>query len=270
METFLALTARHGYSIIFIAVFAESVGLPVPAALAMIAGGALAASGMLSAGGLFAVCMIAMLAGDSLVYYFGRTMGWWLLALLCKVSINPETCILRSAESFYKRGRTTLVIAKFIPGVATMAAPLAGSMKMRPVQFLVYDLAGAALYALVYAGTGYLFHNFLSAIMRGFAAAGHLTAIATGLAALVYIGYRIRVYLKHRIYREVPRVNIAEVMHKMQSGDDGQILLVDVRSHGYYDAGAQRIRGSIRLEPNNLAEKLHELPKDREIYLYCT
>src|SRR6267142_5096941 len=132
MESILALIARHGYSIIFFAVMAESLGLPVPAALVMIAGGALAASGMLSVGWVMAICVTAMIMADSLIYYFGRTMGWWLLALLCKVSLNPETCVLRSAESFYKRGRTTLVIAKFIPGVATMAAPLPGARRCVP------------------------------------------------------------------------------------------------------------------------------------------
>jgi len=269
MESILALTARHGYSIVFLAVLAESLSLPIPAALAMIAGGALAASGMLNIGWVLAVCVIAMILADSLIYYFGRTMGWWLLALLCKVSLNPETCVLRSAESFYKRGRTTLVIAKFIPGVATMAAPLAGSMKMRPGQFLIYDLAGAFLYAFVYTGLGYVFHNFLSVMVHGFEAAGHLAVLVTAIAVVVYFGYRIRIYLKNRIYREVPRAAIEELRRKLDSGD-GSVMLVDVRSHGYYDAGASRILGSIRLEPNSLAEKLHDLPKDREIYLYCT
>lgn len=270
METFLALTARHGYGIIFLAVFAEAVGLPVPAALAMVAGGAAAASGILSAPWIFVVCVAALLMGDLIVYFLGRKMGWWLLAILCKVSMNPETCILRSAESFYKRGRATLVFSKFVPGIATMAAPLAGSMKMRLPQFLTYDVAGAAIYTLVYAGIGYLFHNFLSAIMRGFQTAGRLVEVAVLVAIAVYVVYRIRVYMKHRIYREVPRVPVEAVTRRMQSADSATILLADVRSHGYYDAGAERIQGSIRLEPNNLAEAMTSLPRDRDIYLYCT
>jgi membrane protein DedA with SNARE-associated domain len=270
METFLALTARHGYSIIFLAVFAESVGLPVPAALAMVAGGAAAASGILSAPWVFVICVAALMTGDLMVYYLGRKMGWWLLAFLCKVSMNPETCILRSAESFYKRGRATLVFAKFVPGLATMAAPLAGSMKMRLGQFAAYDLAGSALYTLVYAGIGYLFHNFLSAIMRGFEAAGRLVEAVVVIALLIYVVYRIRVYIKHRIYREVPRVPAELIAQRFHAEAPTQFLLADVRSHGYYDAGALRIQGSIRIEPNNLKEIYTNLPRDREIYLYCT
>jgi len=270
MDSILKLIEHHGYSIIFLAVFLESIGLPVPAALAMVAGGAAGASGILNAPWVFALCLIAMMLGDLIVYFFGRHMGWFLLGFLCKVSVNPETCILRSAESFYKRGKTTLVISKFIPGISTMAAPLAGSMKMRPGQFLLYDFAGAVLYTVVYAGLGYLFHNFLSVIVHGFQAAGHLVEFIFLLAVIAYIGYRIWLFWTRRIYRVVPRVQAEEVRQKLQAEEAAQIILADVRSHGYYDGGAQRIRGSIRLEPNNLQQALAALPKDKDIYLYCT
>jgi membrane protein DedA with SNARE-associated domain len=270
MDSLLKLIEHHGYSIIFLAVFLEAVGLPVPAALAMVAGGAAGASGMLSAPWVFGLCLAAMMMGDLLVYFFGRHMGWFLLGFLCKVSANPETCILRSAESFYKRGKTTLVISKFIPGISTMAAPLAGSMRMRIGQFLLYDFSGAALYTIVYAGLGYLFHDFLSIIVHGFQAAGQLVEFIFLLAAVGYIGYRIWLYWSHRIYRIVPRVQVEEVRKKIAANELAQIILADVRSHGYYDAGAERIQGSIRLEPNNLAPSLAFLPKEKDIYLYCT
>jgi membrane protein DedA with SNARE-associated domain len=270
MDSLLAQIAHHGYWIIFAAVLAESVGMPVPAALVMVAGGAAGASGLLSAPWVFAICVLAMIAGDLVVYFFGRHMGWYLLGFLCKVSLNPETCILRSAESFYKRGRTTLVIAKFIPGLSTMAAPLAGSMKMRLGQFVLYDFAGAALYTLVYVGLGYLFHNFLSVMVRGFRAAGSVVEIVVVAAVIVYIAYRIRLFFKHRIYRVVPRVQVQEVTERLKSEDGKKVVLADVRSHGYYDSGAERIQGSIRLEPNNLELAIKSLPKDQDIYLYCT
>ena len=270
MDSILTLIAHHGYSIIFLAVFLESVGLPVPAALAMVAGGAAGASGILNAPWVFALCIIAMLLGDLIVYFFGRKMGWLLLGFLCKVSANPETCILRSAESFYKRGKTTLVIAKFIPGISTMAAPLAGSMKMRPAQFLLYDFAGSVLYTVVYAGLGFLFHNFLSVIVHGFQAAGHLVEFILLLAVIAYIAYRIWLFWTHRIYRVVPRVQAEEVTQRLLAEEAAPIILADVRSHGYYDGSSERIRGSIRLEPNNLRLALASLPKDKDIYLYCT
>src|SRR5262249_54293385 len=93
MEIFLALIDRHGYSILFLAVFAEAVGLPIPAAVAMVAAGAVAASGILSAPWVFVTCVAALALGDLIVFFLGRKLGWRLLAFLCKVSMNPETCI---------------------------------------------------------------------------------------------------------------------------------------------------------------------------------
>lgn len=262
--------AHHGYSIIFLIVFSEAIGLPVPAALALIAGGAATASGILNGPTALLLAVLGMLSGDSLLYILGRRLGWALLGYLCKVSANPETCILRSAESFYKRGRTTLLLAKFIPGVNTMAAPLAGSMKMPFVQFLGLDVVGASFYALTYGVIGFLFRDFLAAIARGFQAAAHAMEIVILVAAIVFIANRSWRYRKYRVYRVVPRVQVIELAKKLQSEESQRILLVDVRSHGYYDSGAARIRGSIRIEPNNLSQEIAKLPKDKDIYLYCT
>src|SRR6202521_289441 len=269
MNHLLSTLAHHGYLLLCITVFAEAIGLPVPAALALVAAGAASAAKVFNAPVAVMFAAAAMLSGDCLLYTLGRHTGWSLLGFLCKVSANPETCILRSAESFYKRGRATLVIAKFIPGVNTMAPPLAGSMKMPFGQFLALDLVGASLYALAYGSIGYLFRDFVAAITRGFQAAGHVVEIVVIVAVIAFVAYRVWLYRKHRIYRIVPRVQVTELAIKLQSESE-KILLVDVRSHGYYDSGAARIRGSIRIEPNNLPQEVKTLPKDKDIYLYCT
>src|SRR6266496_6054914 len=172
MKDLVALLAHHGYAVVFWVVFAEAIGLPMPAALALVGAGAAVASGSLSAPVVLLLAIVAMLLGDVVLFALGRKMGWALLGFLCKVSVNPETCILRSAESFYKRGKLTLVIAKFIPGVNTMAAPLAGSMNMRFAQFFRLDLAGAVLYTVTYLLVGYISRDFLVAVLNGFHAAG--------------------------------------------------------------------------------------------------
>src|SRR6266566_154565 len=250
MKDLIALLAHHGYAVVFWVVFAEAIGLPMPAALALVGAGAAVASGSLCAP--------------------GRKMGWALLGFLCKVSVNPETCILRSAESFYKRGKLTLVIAKFIPGVNTMAAPLAGSMKMRPEQFLRFDLAGASLYALAYGSLGFVSRDFLAVLTRSFQAAGRTVKETILIAILVYVLYRIWLFRKYAVYRVVPRVQVEELARKLTSDESAGLVVMDVRSHGYYDADTLRIKGSIRLEPNNLSEELKTLPKDKDIYVYCT
>lgn len=270
MNNLLSSIAHHGYLLIFLVVLAESIGLPMPAALALVAAGAAVASHTLSAPVAVALALAGMLIGDVLLFVLGGRMGWALLGLLCRVSINPESCILRSAESFYKRGKVTLLFSKFIPGVNTMAAPLAGSMKMRFRQFFLLDCIGALLYTCAYGSIGYLFRDFLARITRGFQTAEHVFGEVLLVAAAGYIAYRMWLYRKTKIYDVVPRVQAQDLARKLVSEQGNAMLLVDVRSHGYYDSGAERIKGSIRLEPNNLLEELKNLPKDKDIYLYCT
>ncbi|HEY1659741.1 MAG TPA: VTT domain-containing protein [Candidatus Sulfotelmatobacter sp.] len=266
----ISLMARHGYALTFGLLLAESLGLPFPAAIALVAAGAAAAVHALWGPYIFLAAISALMLGDVIQFWLGRYMGWALLGFLCRVSINPETCILRSAESFYKRGKITLVIAKFIPGINTMAAPLAGSMKMRFWQFLRLEFSGALLYSLTYLVIGYLSRDFLAAILRGFHEAGTAMEVVVILALAVYAVYRIMQYEKNKPYRVVPRVQVEELARRLASEDAAHVLIVDVRSHGYYDSGAARIKNSIRIEPNNLEEEIKNLPKDKDIYLYCT
>ena len=148
MSDLIAAVAKHGYLLVFVFVLAEAIGLPVPAALALVAAGAASAGHLLRAPLVLIIAIVAMVLGDTLLFFAGRYSGWALLGILCRVSMNPETCILRSAESFYKRGKETLLFAKFLPGINTMATPRAGSMRMRFGQFLRFDAVGATLYLL--------------------------------------------------------------------------------------------------------------------------
>jgi len=270
MTALLAILARHIYVLIFALLLGEAVGFPFPAAVALIAAGAALASHALSGVGILVCAALALLIGDSVMFWLGRYTGWGLLGFLCRLSMNPETCMLRSAESFYKRGKTTLLVSKFIPGVNTMAAPLAGSMKMRYSQFLRLDLAGALLYTVIYVLVGYVSRDFLAAVLKSFYAAGKVMEFALAAAIIVYIGYRVVQFAKYRKYNIVPRVQVEELARRIADGERDKILIVDVRSHGYYDIGAERIHGSIRIEPNNLDEEIKNLPKDKDIYLYCT
>jgi membrane protein DedA with SNARE-associated domain len=269
MDLYL-LMARHGYALTFSLLLAEALGLPFPAAIALVAAGAAVAAHALWGPYVLLAAITALLLGDTVQFWLGRYMGWALLGFLCRVSINPETCILRSAESFYKRGKVTLLIAKFIPGINTMAAPLAGSMKMRFWQFLRLDGAGALAYAVCYLLVGYLSRDFLKAILSGFHAAGRAMEAVIVAALIVYAIYRIIQFRRYRMYGVVPRVQVQELAARLASEGAGKVLIVDVRSHGYYDSGSARIKNSIRIEPNNLEEEIKNLPKDKDIYLYCT
>jgi membrane protein DedA with SNARE-associated domain len=270
MNDLFSTMARHGYALTFGLLFAEAIGFPVPAAIALVAGGAAIASHTLWGPSVLLYAVLALLIGDTIQFWLGRYSGWALLAFLCRLSMNPETCILRSAESFYKRGKLTLVVAKFIPGINTMAAPLAGSMKMRYGQFLRLDVAGSLLYSTTYLTVGYLSRDFLAATLNGFQSAGRAMEVIILAAVAVYVVYRIAQFQKYREYDVVPRIQVQELAARLASETANLVQIVDVRSHGYYDVGAERIKGSIRIEPNNLEEEIKNLPKDKDIYLYCT
>jgi hypothetical protein len=132
------------------------------------------------------------------------------------------------------------------------------------------DFLGALLYTVTYLSVGYLSRDFLAAILIGFHAAGRAMEIIIITALVVYAVYRGVQFHKFKKYRIMPRVQVQELAARLASDQANRVLIVDVRSHGYYDAGSERIAGSIRIEPNNLEEEIKNLPKDKDIYLYCT
>jgi membrane protein DedA with SNARE-associated domain len=240
MDSWISDLALHGYSILFAAVFLEAVGLPLPAALALLIAGGASARGSLHGPYALGGAFLAMVAGDTLMFVMGRYTGWWLLAVLCRISLNPESCILRSADSFYRRGRILLVVAKFIPGINTMAPPLAGCMNMSFQQFIGLDLAGAALYTGAYFG---------------------VIVLVVG-----YVAYQVWLWVRAKTLRAVSLEIPSEVARQMAAG----ACIYDVRSHGYLDAKATRITGSRRLDPNTLNRCSEEFPDGRLVYVYCT
>jgi membrane protein DedA with SNARE-associated domain len=271
MEEILRLLQQYGFWLIFSGVFLESLGLPIPSAPILITAGAAAHFGILNFPLLILIAFAGMQIGDFLLFLAGRYTGWAILGLVCRLSTSPENCIFKSAESFYKRGKTAIVLSKFFPGMGMMTSPLAGSLNMRSSHFLAFDALGSLLYISLYSGFGYVFSHLVAQVIDGFYSLkkGFLLLLLAGL--VLYFFYRVRQYRKFRLYHKGPRVSVAELAEKMKSPDWlEKILLVDVRSHGYYDPKARRIKGSIRIEPNNILAEMHRLPKEKEIYLYCT
>ena len=267
MDSLLSGLSQHGYLILFVAVFLEAIGMPIPAAPALLIAGGASARGSLVPGLTVASGLSAMLLGDTLMFLMGRYTGWWLLGLLCRLSLNPESCILSSADSFHRRGRLLLVFAKFVPGINTMAPPLAGSMNMRYLQFARFDYTGAALYIGTYLSVGFLFSGALEAITDGYQRVAHLVGWVFISLVACYVGFQIQAWIRSRALRSVPFVSPAEAAQGVASDC---ALIYDVRSHGYYDPKAMRVKGSRRIDPNSLHQTEKDIPHDRPVYIYCT
>jgi membrane protein DedA with SNARE-associated domain/rhodanese-related sulfurtransferase len=265
MDSLAAAASQHGYSILFIVVLLEAIGFPIPAALALLMAGGASVHGPLNPVLSLVIPLGALMIGDSTLFLLGRYTGWALLGFLCRLSLNPDTCILRSADAFYKRGRMVLLFAKFLPGINTMAAPLAGSMNMSVWQFLRFDLGGASLYVLVYWGVGFVFSDFLTSITKGYLQFGHYLGWTIGILVLGYLIYRAFLAFREQRRGPVTRVSVHDVARSI-----ADVAIYDVRSHGYYDKDAMRISGSFRLEPNALRQNGLRFPPDKKIVLYCT
>jgi len=263
----LAGLSQHGYTILFAIVFLEAIGIPIPAALALLIAGGASARGSLHLSLAAASALLALIAGDTLMFLMGRWTGWWLLGLLCRLSLNPESCILRAADSFYRRGRTVLLFAKFVPGLNTLAPPLAGSMNMRLGQFFGFDFAGASLYVAAYLLVGFLFSDLLGSITRNYEMFSRTLSWLLIAAVAGYLGLQVWIWSKSRKFRSVALVSPEDASRAVSS--DGAVIY-DVRSHGYYDRKAVRVRGSTRLEPNALLHIEANFPPGKQIYLYCT
>jgi membrane protein DedA with SNARE-associated domain/rhodanese-related sulfurtransferase len=271
----LEVLAHHGYAVTALAMFIACCGLPLPLSVVLLTAGAAAQHGSVNLGVLIACALGAGLAGDTLMYLGGRYTGWWLLAGLCRISMNPDTCIFGSARSFYKRGPRTLLFAKFVPGLATVAAPLAGSLNMRLRRFLMLDCCGVLGYVGAWTLTGFVFAPFLRDVIRWVERVAHVTAAMVGVIVLLYLGWLVYTSMRESRLSVVEKVAAQDLFERLRTAThDRLVIIADVRSHGYYDAGMQRIKNSIRVEPARLREELVALREfmqpECEIYLYCS
>lgn len=267
MDSVLAELWAHGYRVLFVLVLLETFGVPVPAAVALFIAGAAAARGTFNIPATLASGFGAMLLGDSVMYVLGRYTGWWLLGILCRLSLNPESCILRSADAFFKRGRMLLMFAKFVPGINTLAPPMAGSMRMRFFMFVRYDAVGAALYTSAYVLGGVAFSGALEIITRGYQTFNKGLSWILIAAVLVYAVLQIFFWVRAKALRYAPTIEVDEAAADLAAG---RAVVYDVRSHGYYDARTMRIQGSRRLDPNAFHQWCQQVPGGIHIFLYCT
>jgi membrane protein DedA with SNARE-associated domain len=267
MDNLSQALAAYGYQLLFVVVLLEAIGIPVPAAIALlISGGAIAVGDMTPVTALL-TGITAMLVGDNLLYTIGRYSGWGLLGLLCRVSLNPENCIVNSASTFYRRGRVVLLFAKFVPGINTMAPPLAGSMAMPWLQFFALDACGTLLYIGAWITVGFLFSDAMESIKGGFHAAGSVAETLVISGFILWLANRLRILWKEKKLGAPPILTVSAAAAALASDT---AVVYDVRSHGYYDQDAVRIQGSRRLDPHTFRDSLQDLPLEKNILLYCT
>ena len=259
---------QHGYVLLFAWVLIEQMGLPVPAVPLLIAAGALAGSGRINLIVAMGLAIIAVLLADVFWYYLGRYRGGRVLKLLCRISLEPDSCVRRTEDVFARHGARSLLIAKFIPGLNTAAPTLAGIFRMPLARFMVFDGLGAFFWVSTFAGLGYGFSDQLEWIAAYFLHWGSwlLMVLLGSLAAYILWKYLQRQRFLYRL--RIARITPKELLEKLNAGEE--VMIIDLRQPLDIEIVPYVIPGALRIATEELGERHQEIPRDREIILYCS
>ncbi|MBZ5661956.1 MAG: VTT domain-containing protein [Acidobacteriia bacterium] len=267
MSETLQFVVRHGYLLVFAWVFVEQAGLPIPSGPLLMAVGALAGMRQMNLGVAVMIAAVAAIASDSMWYEIGRRKGVRVLQLLCRISLEPDSCVRRTQVSFGRNGPRVLLVAKFIPGLNAMAAPLAGIIRMGWRRFLIYDVLGAMLWVSAYAVTGFTFSGELERVAAHAAYLGEwlLVIVVAGFSAyILWKFYKRRKFLRNL---RIARITPEELKGKIDAGED--VIIVDLRHALEFEAQPETIPGALHMDAAELEEASEAIPRDREIVLFC-
>ena len=268
MPSLLQILLLHGYLFLAAWVFLEQVGLPLPSFPVLLAAGALAGAGRMNFAAALCLGMFATLLADLFWYELGRRKGARVLHLLCRISLEPDSCVRRTEGIFEHQGARSLVLAKFLPGLSAVATPLAGIFHMKLRRFLLFDVLGALLWLLTYMGLGYFFSSQIEAIAQRAKALGSWLVVFLIFALAAYIVYKFAARQKFLRELRISRISVDELKQKLDTGE--AISIVDLRHSLDFEADPETIPGAVHLDSQELAEKKELLPTGREVVLYCT
>ncbi len=268
MSEHLQIVLRYGYVLLFGWVFFEQMGLPIPSIPLLLAAGALAGAHKMNFAAALAVPVFAAALADVLWYELGRRKGIRVLRFLCKISLEPDSCVRQTENNFEKYGARSLLVSKFVPGFGAMAAPLAGVFRMRFARFFWLDLAGSVIWAGTIFGLGYIFRDAIEMIAGNAARLGAYLLVVLGGALVVYLGWK---YERRRSFIRqlfIDRITPEELKKKLDAGED--VVVVDLRGSMDFEAEPETIPGARRINSKDLDAAKEELSKAHEVVLYCT
>ncbi|MGD0731487.1 MAG: VTT domain-containing protein [Terracidiphilus sp.] len=266
LPTHILLT--YGYLLLFSWVLVEQLGVPLPATPVLLAAGALSAEHELNFGFALLAGMAGSLMADSTWFQVGRRYGHHVLRLLCKLSMEPTICVRRTQDSFGKRRVVTLMFAKFIPGLAMLAAPVAGQNGMGYGPFLLFDAIGATIWVGALLTAGRFFGDLLRRNPNLLNWAGRFSG---ALLILGILGFFLgRVYRRRAVLKKLvaARLEPEELKKQLDAGE--AVYIVDLRHPLELIPEPFTLPGAIHFSPDALAARGSEIPRDRDVVLFCT
>jgi membrane protein DedA with SNARE-associated domain/rhodanese-related sulfurtransferase len=267
-QQLLLSLAQYGLAIVALNVLLNQIGLPVPVIPTLVLAGALGANGQQPLAAIFLAAVLACLVADCGWYWVGQKYGIRVLKTLCRISLEPDSCVAETQGQFDRWGVNSLVIAKFVPGLSTIAPPLAGAMRIGWLRFIGLSSLAAALWVGAALLAGMLFKTQIERLLIRVDQFG---SMAFGVALVLlgaYIGYKW--WERRRFYTmlRMARISVAELNQLIENGS--QPLIIDVRSPSARVLEPQWIPGALHISLLDVAGHVKDLPKDRDIILYCT
>lgn len=268
MDELTRLLSQHGLSIVFANVLIAQLGMPLPAVPMLVVAGALVADGTLNIFALALVVVVASLMGDTPWYLAGRRYGYRILNTLCRISMEPETCVKQTENIFERFGPPSLIVAKYIPGFSTVAPPLAGTMRVGMPRFLVYSAIAALLWAATPIAGGFFLRNEVEWLLARLESMGAGAVVVIGVVIAAYLAIKlVERFLLIRLLRMV-RISAADLRVMLDRGDKPVIL--DVRSALAREAEPRRLPGAIFAELAHVETMLDRVPPDSDVIVYCS
>ncbi|WP_250624992.1 DedA family protein/thiosulfate sulfurtransferase GlpE [Pinirhizobacter soli] len=264
----IELIAQYGLLVVFINVLVEQAGVPLPAVPTLVVSGALAAIDRLPLPQLVGVAILACLLGDLAWYMAGRRFGSRVMRTICRISLSPDSCVKTSELRFQRWRGMLLLVSKFVPGLSTVAPPMAGAMGLTPAAFVLMDGLGSLLWAGLAIGIGYAFSAQIDTLLASLASAGTVAGEVVLALLVVYIAMKWwqRRRLLHSL--EMARITVTELNNALAEGRGP--LVVDIRGMANRIVDTRTIPGAILADLAGLDELVKEVPTDREMVIYCT
>jgi membrane protein DedA with SNARE-associated domain len=266
--SFRFLLLRHGYWLVFVYVAAVELGLPLPADPMLLLMGAMVGNHRYAMFPSLLSAIVAALVGDLFWYALGRLRGRSVLGLLCKLSLEPDSCVRKTESTFTRRGAAALLIAKFIPGISILSVALAGVTKMPRWKFLLADVTGCLLWAGSYLVLGRVFYREIDDVIVWLGLFGRRATLVFLSIVALYIGikYAQRRWFLHKL--RVNRVSPKQVTEWVAAGKP--LTIVDLRHASEVESDGLKIAGALVLRPEEIRSRSGEIPRDQEIILYCS
>lgn len=260
------LLQEYGLGLVFVNVLALQAGLPLPAYPTLIVAGAYAAMGGSPLWQLVGVGVLASLLADTGWYTAGRRFGMRILSTLCRVSLSQDSCVRQTESIFQRFGPFSMLFAKFVPGFASVATALAGAIRLRYWTFVLFDAMGAALWAGVGIGLGYLFRDAIGDVMAKLSSLGKYGLMLIIAAFIVWIMVK---WWRRYLFVQQLRMDRVSVDELKQMLEEKKVqALVDVRS-ALTQAATGRIPGALAIDMKKIEDSFKDVPIDGEVILYC-